>query len=193
MAAAGFLSILGAIRDRSDCARAKSGSETRQFFRAKIFGAAQTAPRRGLCGEREEASSIEATPKKPAVGMLEARRTGLRGETYAYGYLRRQGHVLSRATISRVERKAKSTRSVGREDAGVCRGADDPRRADVLPELSVTTDKQRCGRRKDFSARHVGECPCRFDVLAIDNRPGMPPDVRLHKDAFSPQLSNWVW
>jgi hypothetical protein len=24
-------------------------------------------------------------------------------------------------------------------------------------------------------------------VLAIDNRPGMTPEVRLHKDAFSPQ------
>jgi hypothetical protein len=24
--------------------------------------------------------------------------------------------------------------------------------------------------------------------VAIDNRPGQPPVVRLHKDAFSPQL-----
>jgi hypothetical protein len=31
-------------------------------------------------------------------------------------------------------------------------------------------------------------CPRRFDVLATDNRPGMPPEVRLHKDAFSPQM-----
>jgi hypothetical protein len=32
------------------------------------------------------------------------------------------------------------------------------------------------------------ECPLRFDVVAIDNHPGKPPVVRLHKDAFSPQL-----
>jgi len=28
----------------------------------------------------------------------------------------------------------------------------------------------------------------RFDVVAIDNFPGKPPVVRLHKDAFSPQM-----
>jgi len=30
----------------------------------------------------------------------------------------------------------------------------------------------------------------RFDVLAIDNIPGSPPEVRLHKDAFSPPLDS---
>jgi putative endonuclease len=60
----------------------------------------------------------------------------------------------------------------------------------ALPELSVTTDKQRVGVRtaQRFRERHVGERPCRFDVLAIDNRPGSPPEMRLHKDAFSPLL-----
>jgi Holliday junction resolvase-like predicted endonuclease len=36
--------------------------------------------------------------------------------------------------------------------------------------------------------RHLHDCPRRFDVLAIDNIPGGPPEIRLHKDAFSPQL-----
>ena len=61
----------------------------------------------------------------------------------------------------------------------------------ALPELSVTTDKQRVVVRtaKRFLAeRHLGECACRFDVMAIDNRPGVAPEVRLHKDAFSPQM-----
>jgi hypothetical protein len=31
------------------------------------------------------------------------------------------------------------------------------------------------------------ECPLRFDVVAIDNTPGQPPAVRLHKAALSPQ------
>jgi len=39
-----------------------------------------------------------------------------------------------------------------------------------------------------LAERHVRECPRRFDVVAIDNRPGSSPALRLHKDAFSPQL-----
>jgi len=70
-------------------------------------------------------------------------------------------------------------------------------RDDALPalsELSVTTDKQRVvvrTARRFLSERHVGDRPCRFDVLAIDNRLGMPPEVRLHEDAFSRQMSNY--
>ncbi len=61
----------------------------------------------------------------------------------------------------------------------------------ALPELSVTTDKQRMVVRtaqRFLAERHVRDCPCRFDVVAIDNRPGSSPELRLHKDAFSPQL-----
>jgi len=63
-----------------------------------------------------------------------------------------------------------------------------------LPELSVTTDKQRMVVRtalRFLGERHIKECPCRFDVVAIDNRAGAPPELRLHKDAFSPQLKGW--
>jgi len=61
----------------------------------------------------------------------------------------------------------------------------------ALPELSVTREKQRVVVRtaqRFMAERHVGESPCRFDVTAIDNHPGQPPVVRLHKDAFSPQM-----
>jgi Holliday junction resolvase-like predicted endonuclease len=60
-----------------------------------------------------------------------------------------------------------------------------------LPELSVTREKQRVVIRtaqRFLAERHVEECPVRFDVVAIDNHPGQPPVVRLHKDAFSPDL-----
>ncbi len=63
--------------------------------------------------------------------------------------------------------------------------------AAALPELSVTREKQRVLVRtaqRFLAERHVDECPLRFDVLAIDNRPGQPPVVRLHKDACSPDL-----
>jgi len=42
--------------------------------------------------------------------------------------------------------------------------------------------------RRFLSERRVGECPCRLGVVAIDNRPGQPPVVRLHKDAFSARM-----
>ncbi len=53
------------------------------IFSQLMFRAMHWAARRGL---REE--SISNDDKK-----LEARRTGVRGETYAYWYLRRQGYV----------------------------------------------------------------------------------------------------
>jgi putative endonuclease len=61
----------------------------------------------------------------------------------------------------------------------------------ALPELSITREKQHVVVRtaQRFLAEcRMGECPCRFDVVAIDNRPGQAPVVRLHKDAFSPQM-----
>ena len=39
-----------------------------------------------------------------------------------------------------------------------------------------------------LAQRHLTDCPVRFDVVAIDNQLGQPPVVRLHKDAFSPQM-----
>src|SRR5437588_12869761 len=57
-------------------------------------------------------------------------------------------------------------------------------------KLSITREKQHVVVRtaqRFLAERHVGECPCRLDVMAIDNCPGQPPVVRLHKDAFSPQ------
>jgi putative endonuclease len=158
-----------------------------------IFQAVRWAARRGL---REEASfaSDASRPEARSARKLEARSTGVRGETYAYWYLRRQGYVFvaknymprgikgeldligyDGETLAFVEVR---TRTV-KEDAA------------VLSELSVTREKQRVVIRtaqRFLAERHVGECPLRFDVVAIDNRPGNPPVVRLHKDAFSPQF-----
>jgi putative endonuclease len=61
----------------------------------------------------------------------------------------------------------------------------------ALPELSITTDKQRMVARtaqRFLAERHVSNRPCRFDVLAIDNHLGHSSEVRLHKDVFSAQL-----
>jgi putative endonuclease len=45
----------------------------------------------------------------------------------------------------------------------------------ALPELSVTREKQHLLVRtaqRFLAERQLGECPCRFDVMAIDNCPG---------------------
>lgn len=184
------------------------------IFSDLIFGVVRWKARKGLRGERLDggengaiaADSETAEPNHDAktsdaaktisTRKLLARRTGMRGETYAYWYLRRRGYVFvarnfmprrakgeidligyDGATLAFVEVR---TRTVGDGDA-----------LTALPELSVTTDKQRVVVRTArwfLAERHVGECPCRFDVLAIDKRPGMAPVVRLHKDAFSPQF-----
>ena len=163
------------------------------IFSTLIYQAVRWAARRGL---REEGSfSNESKLEAPSAKKLEARSTGVRGETYAYWYLRRHGYVFvaknytprgikgeldlvgyDGKTLAFVEVR---TRTV-KEDAA------------ALPELSVTKEKQRVVVRtaqRFLAERHVAECPCRFDVLAIDNRPGQSPIVRLHKDACSPQMN----
>ena len=123
-----------------------------------------------------------------------ARRAGMRGETYAYWYLRRHGYIF--VARNYMPRGAKGELDLVGYD-GLTLAFVEVRTRTVreeltaLPELSVTTDKQRVLVRtaqRFLAERHVGNCPCRFDVLAIDNHPGEPPQVRLHKDAFSPQL-----
>ncbi len=130
-----------------------------------------------------------------AAEKLRDRRTGIRGETYAYWYLRRHGYVfVARNYMPRGVKGEIDLIGYDGETLAFVEVRTRTVRGDALPalpELSVTTDKQRVvvrTARRFLRERHVGECPCRFDVLAIDNRPGLPPEVRLHKDAFSPQL-----
>jgi putative endonuclease len=157
------------------------------IFSHLMFQAVQWAARRGL--REEESFSSDGGAKK-----LEARRTGVRGETYAYWYLRRQGYIFVarnytprgvKGEIDLVGYDGKTLAFVEVRTRTIWK--DLP----ALPELSVTREKQHVVVRtaqRFLAERHVGECPCRFDVMAIDNCPGQPPVVRLHKDAFSPQM-----
>ena len=150
-----------------------------------MFQAVRWAARRGL---REE-ENLSNDAKK-----LEARSTGVRGETYAYWYLRRHGYVFvgKNYTPHGIKGELDLVGYDGKTLAFVeVRTRTVKQDVTALPELSVTKEKQRLVVRtaqRFLAERHVEECPCRFDVLAIDNRPGQPPIVRLHKDAFSPQL-----
>jgi putative endonuclease len=176
MAATGFLFILRSKYLESDVRM--------PIFSRFVFQAVHWAARRGL--REEDGPSSKA--RKDA-----ARRTGVRGETYAYWYLRRRGYVfvarnyMPRGTKGEID-------LVGYDGPTLVfvevRTRTENEKQSALPELSITREKQNVLIRtaqRFLAERHVGDCPCRFDVLAIDNRPGHMPVVRLHKDAFSPQ------
>lgn len=151
-----------------------------------MFGLVNWAARKGLA----DSSVVSA---HTADGGRKARRTGVRGETYAYWYLRRLGYVMvarnftvrgmkgeidlvgyDGKTLAFVEVK---TRTSLREDVG-------------SPEDAVTTGKQRHLSRmaRQFLRVYKSEdVPFRFDVLAIEAPPGLRPEVRLHKGAFAEQ------
>ena len=115
----------------------------------------------------------------------------MRGETFAYWYLRRNGYVMiarnftyrgmkgeidlveyDGATLAFVEVK---TRTSLRDEFG-------------SPEDAVTTGKQRHLSRmaRQFVREYRAEtAPFRFDILAIEAPPGRRPVVRLHKGAFA--------
>ena len=152
-----------------------------------IFQAVHWAARKGLREGDSPAPSLEGR-------KYEARQTGIRGETYAYWYLRRHGYVFvarnftPRASKGEIDMVGYDGKTLAFVEVRTRTVRDE---MSALPELSVTPGKQHVLARtaQHFLAeRRVPECPCRFDVVAIDNAPGKPPVVRLHKDAFSPQM-----
>ncbi|HYY72264.1 MAG TPA: YraN family protein [Candidatus Bathyarchaeia archaeon] len=162
------------------------------IFSRLMFRAVRWAARRGL---REEGNLSGAPrPEGPSAKKLAARSAGVRGETYAYWYLRRRGYVFvaKNYTPRGIKGELDLVGYDGKTLAFVeVRTRTVKKDAPALPELSVTREKQRVVVRtaqRFLAERHVEECPLRFDVVAIDNHPGKPPVVRLHKDAFSPQL-----
>ncbi len=153
------------------------------IFSRVMFGLVDWAARKGLADSPAPPSGETAKQK--------ARRTGVRGETYAYWYLRRQGYVMiarnftyrgmkgeidlvgyDGATVAFVEVKTRT--AAGREFGS--------------PEEAVTQEKQRHLSRiaRQFLREYrAGSAPFRFDVVAIEAPPGQRPEVRLHKGAFA--------
>src|SRR5260370_33290407 len=155
------------------------------FVPRAIFQLVHWAARTGVRDDR----AASPTQRKHA-----ARRTGIRGETYGYWYLRRHGYVfVARNYTPRGVKGELALVGYDGETLAFVEVRTRTLRDDLtaLPELSITTDKQRMVARtaqRFLTKRHVSNRPCRFDVLALDNQPGHSPDVRLHKDAFSAQL-----
>lgn len=141
--------------------------------------------RHGLRGEDQ------ATPQ---ARKQEALQIGVRGETYAYWYLRRLGYIF-------IARNYMPSRAKGELDlvgfdgntlavVEVRTRLADPARP-ALPELSVTREKHEVlVRTAHYFVReyHLKDCPLRFDVVAIENTPGRLPTLRLHRAALSPEL-----
>lgn len=157
-----------------------------RLFSRAMYGLVRWRSRRGLLDEGQAA----AEDAKQA-----ARRTGVRGETFAYWYLRRQGYVFVARNYSPLAAKGELD-LVGYDGDTLAfvevRTRTSRDELGGLPELSITEEKQRMvaqTARRFLAERHIRECPMRFDVVAIDNRAGQAPVVRLHKDAFSPQMS----
>ncbi len=123
----------------------------------------------------------------------ESLRVGVRGETYAYWYLRRHGYVFIAKNYEPAREKGELD-LVGFDGDTLAfvevRTRAPARGKLALPELSIGKEKHQVLVRTAHAflrERHVKKCPVRFDVVAIDNTPGKPPAVRLHKDALSPR------
>lgn len=147
-----------------------------------IFGLLDFAARKGLVEEGSHAADARQR----------ARQTGVRGETYAYWFLRRHNYVFIARNYTAPGIKGEidligydgpvlafvevKTRTVRPDDPPLTK-----------PEAAVTADKRRNLSRmaRQFLAeKGLREAQCRFDVLAIESTPGQRPTVRLHKAAF---------
>jgi putative endonuclease len=160
------------------------------MFAHIIFAMVDFAARKGLAVEPGADGSSKASVK------LQARRTGVRGETYAYWYLRRHGYTLvarnytlpgmkgeldivgyDGRVLAFVEVKTRVVSATARKDQ-------------PKPEDAVNAEKRgNLSRiaRQFLRTRRLESAPCRFDVLAIETSPGIRPEVRLHKGAFAPE------
>jgi len=146
-----------------------------------IFGIVRWKSRRGLTVTTTDDSAKQR-----------ARRRGVAGETYAYWYLRRHGYVFVARNYRVPEDKAEID-LIG-YDHGVLAFVEVKTRSGTddrpgLPEEAVTGAKrfyiERVARRF-LAERRTPGTSWRFDVVAIENRTGHSPDIRLYKNAFTP-------
>jgi putative endonuclease len=150
-----------------------------------MFGLVNWAARKGL--------AESSAPATRAAAGSKARRTGVRGETYAYWYLRRNGYVMIARNFTHRGVKGEID-LVGYDGSTLAfvevKTRTSPRDEFGSPEDAVTAGKQ---RHLSHMARlfvreyRASGAPFRFDILAIEAPPGQRPVVRLHKGAFAAQ------
>ena len=145
-------------------------------FARMIFGLVNFAARKGL---RNDAASARQQARQTGIrgARTSTRRSrrgyvmiarnfivpGIKGEIDLVGY---DGPVLA---FIEVKTRAAASEAFGK------------------PEEAVTTEKRRHLSRMArhfLTERRIAEATCRFNVLAIESRPGRRPVVRLHRGAF---------
>jgi putative endonuclease len=158
-----------------------------------IFSIVNFGARKGL----SPADAGDSVGDGAALAKQRALRTGVRGETYAYWYLRRHGYVLVARNFTSPGLKGEID-MVG-YDGPVLAFVEVKTRTKIAqsekfaelqatPESAVNIEKRHnISRvaRQFLRARHIESAECRFDVLAIETQPGQKPLVRLHKGAFN--------
>lgn len=152
------------------------------LFACIMFGLVDFAARKGLATE---------PPGPQSDAKQQARLTGIRGETYAYWYLRRHGYIMVARNFTAMGLKGEID-LVG-YDGPVLAFVEVKTRAGshtefAKPEDAVTPEKRRHlfhMARRFLVERRLEQVSCRFDVLAIESPPGQRPVVRLHKGAFT--------
>lgn len=159
-----------------------------------VFGIVNWAARKGLAEEAGTYANAGAAgaAAREVRAKDAARRTGIRGETFAYWYLRRRGYTIiarnfmvpgmkGEIDLAGYDGKVLAFVEVKTRTMAV------DEKSGARPEEAVTREKQRHLVRiaRMFLAEwRIKEATCRFDVLAIESRAGKAPVVRLHKDAF---------
>lgn len=149
-----------------------------------MFAAVDFAARKGLAESTQEETAQGASRER-------ARRTGIRGETYAYWYLRRNRYVMVARNYTAPGLKGEID-MVG-YDGGVLAFVEVKTRTSTSPdqprpEEAVNAEKQHQLARmagQFLRARKLEGVPHRFDVIAIESRPDARPVLRLHKGAFT--------
>jgi putative endonuclease len=151
-----------------------------------MFAVVDFAARKGLA-EGGAADSAGANRKQQAL------RTGVRGETYAYWYLRRHGYVLVARNYTSPGIKGELD-MVGYDGSVLAfievKTRTPAKRDQPSPEEAVNAEKRRLVTRmarQFLRTRRAEAAPHRFDVLAIESHSGTRPTVRLHKGAFAPE------
>jgi putative endonuclease len=159
------------------------------MFARMMFNVVKFRARKGLAATppADEANGAQASRKQ------RARVTGMRGETYAYWYLRSQGYLMvaRNYTVPGVKGEIDMAGYDGRVLAFVevkTRSAAKDG-ADKWPSAEQAVDEEKRRNvtrmaRQFLRARHIEAEPHRFDVLAIETREGARPEVRLHKGAY---------
>ena len=157
------------------------------IFSQLMYGLVNLAARSGLA----QPPLIKGAPAKNSAAKQLARKTGIRGETYAYWYLRHVGYILIARNYTAAGIKGEID-LVGYDGPVLAfievktRGGEEGK--SNLPEEAVTAEKRRnLSRmaRRFLAEQRIAEAQCRFDLLAIESRPGQKPVVRLHKGAFA--------